>query len=303
MSSQSPPVAYTLQSEWPILRRVRVPIPEQWRAVISASNLPIRRFKLISEQRNVFVKARVEACSVHTKACMCTTSAEWKQTFQMSAAHTFFATSKRRAELYVIYSEARTRSSVVSLQLFASTLRGTSLKSTAEITVGDLLQRCLYEQGNTCMPALMASLYLTDFFSFADAELDLRDLKFGLRGRIKIRLSLSSNGSLIVSEARRLALVLSRQPNADMAATGGYIDDIESLLAISVPTPPAMAAQSILHVLDRLDHFMRIADEAAKVWFPPENTSDVSGAIGSFHDQVHPYARLAWDLLSAAHKV
>ncbi|KZP15713.1 hypothetical protein FIBSPDRAFT_76510 [Athelia psychrophila] len=164
------------------------------------------------------------------------------------------------AELYDAYSEARKTSSVISLQLSGST-HGTSLNCGSEIVISDLLRRCLYEQ---------------------EAELDLRGIKSGLQGRIKIRLSLSSNGSLIVAEAQQLSLVLVRQPNTAMAAAGGYIDDIDGLLAISVPTPPAMAAQSIVNVLDRLDHFMRIADEAAKV---------------------HPYAKLAWDVLSAAHKI
>ncbi|KZP11346.1 hypothetical protein FIBSPDRAFT_837654 [Athelia psychrophila] len=219
MSPQSPPVAYTLQ-------------------IISANDLPARRVKRLGE-RNVIAKATVEGRSVQTKVCMCSSSAEWGETFKI---------------------EARKTSSVISLQLSGSTHR-TSLNCGSEIVISDLLQRCLYEQ---------------------EAELDLRGIKSGLQGRIKIRLSLSSNGSLIVAEAKQLALVLVRQPNTAMAATGGYIDDIDGLLAISVPTPPAMAAQSIVNVLDRLDHFMRIADEAAKV---------------------HPYAKLAWDVLSAAHKI
>ncbi|KZP27134.1 hypothetical protein FIBSPDRAFT_319864, partial [Athelia psychrophila] len=219
MSPQSPPVAYTLQ-------------------IISANDLPARRVKRLGE-RNVIAKATVEGRSVQTNVCMCSSSAEWKETFQI---------------------EARKTSSVISLQLSGST-RGTSLNCGSEIVISDLLRRCLYEQ---------------------EAELDLRGIKSGLQGRIKIRLSLSSNGSLIVAKAQQLALVLVRQPNTAMAAAGGYIDDIDGLLAISVPTPPAMAAQSIVNVLDRLDHFMRIADEAAKV---------------------HPYAKLAWDVLSAAHKI
>ncbi|KZP09721.1 hypothetical protein FIBSPDRAFT_1051733 [Athelia psychrophila] len=219
MSPQSLPVAYTLQ-------------------IISANGLPVRRFKRLGD-RNVVTNATVEGRSVQTKICMCSSNAEWNETFQI---------------------EARKTSSVLSLQVSGST-HGTSLNCASEIMISDLLQRCLYEQ---------------------DVELDLRGSKSGLQGRIKIRLSLSSNGSLIVAEAQRLALVLARQPNTAMAATGGCIDDIDDLLAISVPTPPAMAAQSIVNVLDRLDHFMRIADEAAKV---------------------HPYAKLAWDVLSAAHKI
>ncbi|KZP27202.1 hypothetical protein FIBSPDRAFT_948829 [Athelia psychrophila] len=219
MSPQSPPVTYTLQ-------------------IISANDLPARRVKRLGE-RNVIAKATVEGRSVQTKVCMCSSSAEWKETFQI---------------------EARKTSSVISLQLSGST-HGTSLNCGSEIVISDLLRRCLYEQ---------------------EAELDLRGIKSGLQGRIKIRLSLSSNGSLIVAEAQQLALVLVQQPNTAMAAAGGYIDDIDGLLAISVPTPPAMAAQSIVNVLDRLDHFMRIADQAAKV---------------------HPYAKLAWDVLSAAHKI
>ncbi|KZP11375.1 hypothetical protein FIBSPDRAFT_937586 [Athelia psychrophila] len=221
MSPQSLPVAYTLQ-------------------IISANGLPVRRFKHLGD-RNVVTNATVEGRSVQTKICMCSSNAEWNETFQI---------------------EARKTSSVLSLQVSGST-HGTSLNCASEIMISDLLQRCLYEQ---------------------DVELDLRGSKSGLQGRIKIRLSLSSNGSLIVAEAQQLALALARQPNTAMAATGGCIDDIDDLLAISVPTPPAMAAQSIVNVLDRLDHFMRIADEAAKA-------------------QVHPYAKLAWDVLSAAHKI
>ncbi|KZP22903.1 hypothetical protein FIBSPDRAFT_1043265 [Athelia psychrophila] len=172
--------------------------------IISANDLPVRRFKLLSERRNVLVKATIEGRSVQTKVCMCGSSAEWRETFQI---------------------EARERSSEISLQLFASTL-GTSLKCASEIAISDLLQRCRYEQ---------------------DAELDLRGTKSGLQGRIKVRLSLSSNG-----------------------------------IAIDASMPPAMVAQSIDSVLNQLSNFMRIADEAAKV---------------------HPYAKIAWAVLSAAYKI
>ncbi|KZP31356.1 hypothetical protein FIBSPDRAFT_974829 [Athelia psychrophila] len=214
----SPPIAYTL-------------------IIISADDLPERRFKLFSERRNVLVKAKAEGCHVQTKCCMCTSSPEWKETFQI---------------------QARKTSSVISLRVFASTLKGISLKSTMEIAIGDLLQRCLYEQ---------------------DAEFDLRGMQSELRGRIKIRLSLSSDGGLIVSEAHRVALALVQKTDIPV---GGSIDCIDDLLKISVPTPPAMAAQPIAIVLDKLSHFMRLADEAAKV---------------------HPYADLAWKVLSAAHKI
>ncbi|KZP09559.1 hypothetical protein FIBSPDRAFT_1051773 [Athelia psychrophila] len=178
--------------------------------IISANDLPVRRLKLLGE-RNVFVKATVEDRSVQTKMCKCTSSPEWNETFQIDACK---------------------RSSVMLLQLSCST-RGTSLNCASEISISDLLQRCLNKE---------------------DAELDLRGMKSGLQGRIKIRLSLLNNKSLI-----------------------GCVDDL-----LSVTTPPAMVAQSIASVLDRLDFFMQIAGEAAKV---------------------HPYAKLAWDVLSVAHKV
>ncbi|KAF7987070.1 hypothetical protein HWV62_223 [Athelia sp. TMB] len=131
----------------------------------------------------------------------------------------------------------------------------TSLMCAAEISIGDLLKRSQYGQ---------------------DVELDLHDGKAELRGRIKTRLSLASNGSLIASNAQQLALELVRNANT---AAGGYIDGVFS---ISLQTPPAVIDQPIQDVLDKLNLFMRIAGEAAKV---------------------HPYAKLAWDVLSAAHAI
>ncbi|KZP15684.1 hypothetical protein FIBSPDRAFT_977365 [Athelia psychrophila] len=222
MSPQSSPVAYTLQ-------------------IISVNDLPPRRFKILGERRNVLVKATVEDRSVQTESRMCTSSPEWKETFQI---------------------EARETSSVLSLQLFDSAFRSTSLICASVITISDLLQLCRHGK---------------------DAELNLCDIKSRLKGCIKIHFSLSSNGSWIVDEAQRWALVLSQPPNTAMEANGGYIDDIDGLLAVSVPTvPPDAVSQSIVDVLDKLSHFMRIADEVAKV---------------------HPYAKLAWDVLSAAHKI
>ncbi|KZP11393.1 hypothetical protein FIBSPDRAFT_1050831 [Athelia psychrophila] len=136
-----------------------------------------------------------------------------------------------------------------------------SLNCGAEIVISDLLLRCRYGQ---------------------DADLDLRGNKSGLQGRIKIRLSLSRSGSWSDDEAQRLALVLTQQPNTAMSATGGCIDAVDGLLAISFPTPPAMAAQSIQNVLGKLENIMRIA-----------------GAVS----EIHPYAKGAWDVLSAAYKI
>ncbi|KZP27192.1 hypothetical protein FIBSPDRAFT_1001759 [Athelia psychrophila] len=222
MSPQSSPVAYTLQ-------------------IISVNDLPPRRFKILGERRNVLVKATVEDRSVQTESRLCTSSPEWNEIFQI---------------------EARETSSALSLQLFDSAFRSTSLICASVITISDLLQLCRHGK---------------------DAELNLRDIKSRIKGRIMIHFSLSTNGSWIVDEAQRWALVLSQPPNTAMEATGGYIDDIDGLLAVSVPTvPPNAVSQSIVDVLDKLSHFMRIADEVAKV---------------------HPYAKLAWDVLSAAHKI
>ncbi|KAF7980607.1 hypothetical protein HWV62_37382 [Athelia sp. TMB] len=60
---------------------------------------------------------------------------------------------------------------------------------------------------------------------------------------------------------------------SDMALAGYFV---------SVEIPPAVVAQPISDVLDKLKHFIQIVDQAAKV---------------------HPYAKLAWDILSAAYKV
>ncbi|KZP27143.1 hypothetical protein FIBSPDRAFT_886744 [Athelia psychrophila] len=189
----------------------------------------------------ILCKATVEDRSVQTESRLCTSSPEWKETFQI---------------------EARETSSVLSLQLFDSAFRSTSMICASVITISDLLQLCRHGK---------------------DAELNLRDIKSKLKGCIKIHFSLSSNGSWIVDEAQRWALVLSQQPKTAMKATGGYIDNIDGLLAVSVPTvPPDTASQSIANVLDKLSHFMRIADELAKI---------------------HPYAKRAWDILSAAHKI
>ncbi|KZP03316.1 hypothetical protein FIBSPDRAFT_1055355, partial [Athelia psychrophila] len=136
-----------------------------------------------------------------------------------------------------------------------------SLNCGAEIVISDLLLRCRYGQ---------------------DADLDLRGNKSGLQGHIKIRLSLSRSGSWSDDEAQRLALVLTQQPNTAMSTTEGCIDAVDGLLAISFPTPPAMAAQSIQNVLGKLENIMRIA-----------------GAVA----EIHPYAKGAWDVLSAAYKI
>lgn len=94
----------------------------------------------------------VEGHSVQTKACMCTSSAEWNETFQMLVAH-LRRSPKCATELNDTCSEAQKQSSVISLQVLGST-RGTSLNCASEITIDDLLQRCLHEQGKTSLPVL-----------------------------------------------------------------------------------------------------------------------------------------------------
>ncbi|KZP15702.1 hypothetical protein FIBSPDRAFT_1047933 [Athelia psychrophila] len=184
-----------------------------------------------------------------------------KATVEGRSVTTKFCTCTSSAEWNETFQiEARNTSSILSLQLSGST-HGTSLNCASDIKISDLLLRCRYEQ---------------------DAELDLRSIKSGLQGRIKIRLSLPQNGSWSADEAQKLALVLSREPNAAMAATGGCIDAVDGLLTISFPTPPAGASESIQNVLSKLENFMRIADAVA---------------------EVHPYAKVAWEVLSAAHKI
>ncbi|KZP23194.1 WD40 repeat-like protein [Athelia psychrophila] len=222
--------------------------------IISANDLPLRRLKVLGE-RNVIAKATVEGRTVTTKVCTCTSSAEWNETFQI---------------------EARNTSSVLSLRLSGST-HGTSLNCASDIKISDLLLRCRYEHMYG-----RGRLHSTNLFAVADAELDLRGTKSGLQGRIKVRLSPPKTGSWSADEAQKLALVLSREPNAAMAATGGCIDAVDGLLTISFPTPPAGASESIQNVLGKLENFMRIADAVA---------------------EVHPYAKVAWEVLSAAHKI
>ncbi|KZP06550.1 hypothetical protein FIBSPDRAFT_939960 [Athelia psychrophila] len=151
--------------------------------------------------------------------------------------------------------EARKDSSVLSLQLYGST-RATSLNCVSDNTISRLLQLC--RNGK-------------------DAKVDLHDKKSGrkLNGRIRIHLSLTRSGDWILDEAQRWALVLSHQPDTALTAAEHYIDDIDGLLA------KAVASESISNVLDKLSHFMGIADELAKI---------------------HPYAKGAWDILSAVHK-
>ncbi|KZP02261.1 hypothetical protein FIBSPDRAFT_978645, partial [Athelia psychrophila] len=127
--------------------------------IISANDLPLRRLKVLGE-RNVIAKATFEDRSVQTKVCTCSSSVEWRQTFRIL---------KPGAEPFDTCSEARKTSSVMALQLSRPT-HGGSLKCGAEILISDLLLRCRYGR---------------------DAELDLRGIKSGLQGRIKIRMSLS----------------------------------------------------------------------------------------------------------------
>lgn len=63
--------------------------------------------------------------------------------------------------------------------------------------------------------------------------------------------------------------------------------------------PPAVIEAPIKDVLDKLSFFMRVVDEAANV-----GCIKYSKNYGcSLRIQVHPYAKLAWDVLSAAHRV
>ena len=107
----------------------------------------------------------------------------------------------------------------------------------------------------------LSGSWFTDPLAIVDVELDLHDVKAKLHGQIKTRLSLASNGSLIASNAQQLALELVRSAST---AAGGYIDGVFS---ISLQTPPAVIDQPIKDVLDKLNLFMRIAGEAAKVDF------------------------------------
>ncbi|KZP04029.1 hypothetical protein FIBSPDRAFT_968475 [Athelia psychrophila] len=70
------------------------------------------------------------------------------------------------------------------------------------------------------------------------------------------------------AKAQQLALVLERQLNTAMTDVEGCINGGDSLLAILFPTPD-MAVRTIVNILDKLSHFMRIADEVSTVWFPP----------------------------------
>ena len=152
-------------------------------------------------------------------------------------------------------------SSLLSLELFHTSsmaFHKISLMCAAEILIGDLLQRSQYGQGEASSPSLG---HFTNLLAAIDVELDLRDAKAQLQGRIKTRLSLASNGSLIASNAQQLALELVRNTNT---AAGGFVN---GGFSISLQTPPAVIDQPIQDVLDKLNLFMRIAGEAAKVDF------------------------------------
>ncbi|KAF7980616.1 hypothetical protein HWV62_37400 [Athelia sp. TMB] len=145
------------------------------------------------------------------------------------------------AQITTLNSKTCQTFSILSLEVFHTSsvaFHKTSLICAAEISIGDLLKRSQYGQ---------------------DVELDLHDAKAELQGRIKTRLSLASNGSLIASNAQRLALELVRNANT---AAGGYVDGVFS---ISLQTPPAVIDQPIQDILKKLNLFMRIAGEAAKI--------------------------------------
>ncbi|KAF7987068.1 hypothetical protein HWV62_219 [Athelia sp. TMB] len=109
-----------------------------------------------------------------------------------------------------------------------------------------------------------------------EIKLDLHDVKLKRQGCISVRLSLAQDGSLIASNGQQLALELLRGGDA---AVGRYVDRVFS---VSFQVPSAVVAQPIADVLNKISLFMRIADDAAKV---------------------HPYAKLAWDVISVAHKI
>ncbi|KZP05496.1 hypothetical protein FIBSPDRAFT_805718 [Athelia psychrophila] len=156
-------------------------------------------------------------------------------------------------------TEARDASSDISLELFDSALRSKSLICTSkDITINELLQRCRYGK---------------------PAELNLYDIQSRPKGRVKVHLALSRSGSWSADEAQHLSSVLARQPKI---ATGGYIDAVDGLLTIDFPTPPAMAAQSIQNVIDKLENIMRIANAVS---------------------EVHPYAKGALVVLTAVYKI
>ncbi|KAF7987071.1 hypothetical protein HWV62_225 [Athelia sp. TMB] len=109
-----------------------------------------------------------------------------------------------------------------------------------------------------------------------DIRLDLQDAKLKHQGCISVRLSLVKDGYLIAGDGQQLALELLQRRDA---AVGRYIDRVFS---VSLQVPPAVVAQPIADVLNKISLFMQIADDAAKV---------------------HPYAKLAWDVISVAHKI
>ena len=96
--------------------------------------------------------------------------------------------------------------------------------------------------------------------TITDVQLDLCDAESKLRGRINIRLSLANSGRLIASGGQQLALELLRSGDT---AVGDYVD---RAFSISLQMPPAVVAQPIADVLNKINIFMRIADDAAKVY-------------------------------------
>ena len=102
-------------------------------------------------------------------------------------------------------------------------------------------------------------LPFNELFVAVDVILDLYDAKTRLQGHIKIRLSIVNDGSLIARNSQQISLDLSRGTNT---LAGSSVD---SAFSISIQMPPAVVAQPIANVLDKLNHFMQIANEAAKV--------------------------------------
>lgn len=108
-------------------------------------------------------------------------------------------------------------------------------------------------------PDLFRSHSTDLLFGATDADLDLHDTQSSRQGSIKVRLSLVNHGVLIANSARQLAFNMLR--GADTAAEG-YLNVTSSNW---VQIPRDVVAQPILDVLDKLNHFMQIAEEIAKV--------------------------------------
>ena len=156
---------------------------------------------------------------------------------------------------------ARKTSSTLSLKLFHTSsmaLHKTSPICASEIEIGDLIERCQHGEGMTFSSA---PNHFTNLIVIPDIQLDLHDAKSKRHGCINIGLSLANTGSLIADNGEQLALELLRSGDA---AVGRYVD---RAFSVSLQIPPAVVAQPIADVLNKISLFMQIADDAAKVCF------------------------------------